>query len=254
MTPRVEHIAARSFHGRRGEVRNAFTYSLDCVLLDPEHEGVSPALFSRNARNLSTVLDRDHGGQPGQGRGALSLRAMLADHGLERATTGRLLLLTQPRLLGHVFNPVSFWLCHDDADRLRVAVAEVTNTYGDRHWYLCHHDDLAPIRGDAVLNARKMMHVSPFQPMRGDYRFRFDIRPGAVDIVIDYRHDDGGVVATLQGTRRPLTNGAILKAMLRRPLGTRRVLALIHWQALKLWGKGAPFRSRPQPQDGTVSR
>ncbi len=254
MTQAVEHIRAHSFHGRRGAVRNRFTYSMDCVLLDPEHTGAAPMLFSRNGTNLVTVLDRDHGGPPGQGRGAAGLRGMLADHGLQAVTQGRLLLLTQPRVMGHCFNPVSFWLCHDPDDRLRVAVAEVTNTYGDRHWYLCHHDDLAPIRGKDVLHARKMMHVSPFQRMQGDYRFRFDIRPGRVDIVIDYRRGSGGLVATLTGPRRPLTNSEIMKAMLRRPLGTRRVLALIHWQALKLWAKGATFRHRPQPHDAKVSR
>jgi hypothetical protein len=157
-------------------------------------------------------------------------------------------------VLGHVFNPVSFWLCRDAEERLIAVIPEVTNTYGDRHSYLCHHDDLRPIGPQDQLSARKLLHVSPFQPIEGGYQFRFDIRADRIGIWIDYRAGNGGLIATLTGPRRRLTNGAILRAMLRRPLGARRVLALIHWQALKLWWKGATFRSRPLPPEEEISR
>jgi hypothetical protein len=132
---------------------------------------------------------------------------------------GRLLLLAQPRVLGHVFNPVSFWLIHD-ADRtvLRVVIAEVSNTFGDRHSYLVHNDDLSPIRRDQTLQARKIFHVSPFQPVEGGYSFRFDIRDDKIGIFIDYHTGNGGLLATLTGPRRPLTNGAILRACRAPPL------------------------------------
>jgi DUF1365 family protein len=164
------------------------------------------------------------------------------------------LLLAQPRVLGHVFNPVAFWLCHDDADALRVVIAEVTNTYGDRHSYLCHREDLAPLTREDEVRAVKILHVSPFQPVEGGYSFRFDIRPDRIGIWIDYTAGNGGLIATLTGHRRALSNGAILRACLRRPFGSRRVLALIHWQALKLWWKGAAFRNRPVPPVDEVTR
>jgi DUF1365 family protein len=167
---------------------------------------------------------------------------------------GALWLLAQPRVLGHVFNPVSFWLCHDRAGALKVVIAEVTNTFGDRHSYLCHHDDLRPIGAADTLGAQKIFHVSPFQPLTGEYSFRFDIRADAIAIRIAYRSGDERLVATLTGPRRPLTNAAILRAALRRPFGSRRVLGLIHWQALRLWWKGARYRARPEPPKTKVSR
>jgi DUF1365 family protein len=153
-----------------------------------------------------------------------------------------------------VFNPVSFWLCHDGTGALRVVIAEVTNTYGDRHSYLCHRADGGPIGPEDEMQATKVFHVSPFQPVEGGYSFRFDIRPERISIRIDYSAGRGGLIATLVGPRRPLTNGAILGACLRRPFGSRRVLALIHWQALKLWWKGATFRHRPAPPADEVTR
>ena len=176
---------------------------------------------------------------------------LLAARGLPAAS--EILLLAQPRVLGHVFNPVSFWLCSDTTG-LRVVIAEVSNTYGDRHSYLCHRDDLAPLTRDDSVTAQKILHVSPFQPVAGGYRFRFDITADKIDIRIDYDDGAAGLIATLTGPRMPLSNRAILAACLRRPFGSRRVLALIHWQALKLWGKGARFRNRPLPPRDDVSR
>lgn len=251
----VEHVAGRTFHGRRGGIANRFVYGVDYLLLDPEARQTAPRLFGRNRRGALSLRDVDHGGPPGRGRGAAWLRETLARAGLAEATEGRVLLLAQPRVLGHVFNPVSFWLAHDRDGRLRAVVPEVTNTFGDRHSYLCHRDDRGPIGAGDVLEARKALHVSPFQQVDGRYRFRFDITPERVAIRIDYDRDGGeGLVATLAGPRRPLTAGAILRACLARPMGSRRVLALIHWQALKLWAKGAVYRPHPEPPEAEISR
>lgn len=249
---RVEHILGATYHARHGGVENAFTYGVDYVCLDPEAEVAGPALFSRNRANLAAVWDADHGGAPGKGRGAAWVREMLRDADLD--VTGRLLLVAQPRVLGHVFNPVSFWLIHDEADELRVVIAEVTNTFGERHSYFCHRDDLAPIRSADRLEARKIFYVSPFQPIEGGYTFRFDIRSDKIGIWIDYRAANHGVYTNLVGERRPLTTLGLLAASIRRPFGSRRVLGLIHWQALKLWWKGARYRTRPAPPLEEVSR
>jgi DUF1365 family protein len=249
----VDHVAGRTFHGREGAVANAFTYGIDYVLLDPEKPVSAPRLFSRNRGNLASLHDADHGGAPGVGRGAIWVREVLSEHGLA-AADGQILLLAQPRILGHVFNPVSFWLCHDLRGALRVVIAEVSNTFGDRHSYLCHHDDLRPITREETLAARKIFHVSPFQAIEGGYTFRFDITDSRIGVWIDYRAGNGRLLATLTGTRRPLTSAGLLRAMLRRPFGSRRVLGLIHWQAVKLWWKGAPFHSRPEPPAEEVTR
>lgn len=249
---RVDLIRGETFHGRKGAVKNSFRYTVDYVALDAEAPVSGPLLFSRNRGNLTSVQDRDHGGQPGQGRGAAWVRQVLATHDLP--DPARIILMAQPRVLGHVFNPVSFWLCYDAANDLRVVIAEVSNTYGDRHSYLAHHDNHGPITREDTLRARKIFYVSPFQPIEGGYAFRFDVTDDRVGIWIDYTTADGGLFTNLIGPRVPLTNRAILGACLRRPFGSRRVLALIHWQALKLALKGVKFRTRSTPPAEDVTR
>ncbi len=252
MSSRVDHIVGTTYHGRKGAVENAFRYSVDYVLLDAEAQVQTPHLFGRNARGLTSLHDIDHGGAPHDGRGAAWVRDVLEEYqvtGVERVE-----LLAQPRVLGHVFNPVSFWLCRRSDNALIAVISEVTNTFGDRHSYLCHHPDLAPILPSDHLHATKLMHVSPFQPVEGEYTFRFDINETRIGVWIDYGRATGGLIATLTGKRAPLSNAGILRSMLRRPLGARRVLALIHWQALKLWFKGAGFRSQPVPPSDEVSK
>ena len=246
----IQRIRAETFHGRKGPVRNAFRYSIDYILIDPvKAEG--PALFSLNAGNVMSLHDSDHGGAPGQGRGVAWAREVLLAHDL---AADRVLLLAQPRLLGHVFNPVSFWLAHDHLGHLRAVIAEVSNTYGDRHSYLCCREDRTPITREDTITAQKIFHVSPFQPVEGTYAFRFDIRPDRIGIWIDYTTASGGLFTNLIGPRLPLTNRGVLASAFRRPFGSRRVLALIHWQALKLWLKRAKFNNRPTPPAEDVSR
>ena len=248
----IDHIAGETYHGRRGAVQNAFRYSIDYVLVDADAPVSGPGLFGRNKANLMSLQDSDHGGPPKAGKGADWVRDVLLEHQID--LTGRIDLLAQPRLLGHVFNPVSFWLCYDDAGVLRAVIAEVSNTFGQRHSYLCHHEDMREITKDETLAATKIFHVSPFQPIEGGYTFRFDITNHHVHIVIDYTRGEGGLIATLKGNRTPLSNASILKAAVRRPFGSRRVLALIHWQAVKLWWKKATFRPCPEPLDQDVSK
>jgi len=247
----VDYIEGWTWHGRKGDLENAFRYSVDYVMFNATHKILGPALFSRNAAGVFSVYDTDHGGPPNRGRGVAWVKDVLRSHGVE--LEGDILLLAQPRVLGHVFNPVSFWLCHNATGDICAVISEVTNTFGDRHSYLCHHDDLRPILPTDTLSAQKIFHVSPFQPIEGNYVFRFDIRPDKIGIWIDLQIPGGGVMANLIGPRRPLRRVDILRALLRRPFGSRRVLGLIHWQAFKLWRKGAKYRKRPSPPETEVS-
>lgn len=252
MSKSIDHIAGQTFHGRKGSVANDFRYSVDYILLDAEVDVQAPRLFARNGPGLTSLHDIDHGGAPKQGRGAKWVRDVLEQHqitGVEKIE-----LLAQPRMLGHVFNPVSFWLCRREDGALITVIAEVSNTFGDRHSYLCHHADMRPIAPSDTLDANKIFHVSPFQPVEGGYTFRFDINEARIGIWIDYARKDGGLIATLTGKREPLSNRSILGFAFKRPFGARRVLALIHWQALKLWFKRAKYRARPTPPSKEVSR
>jgi DUF1365 family protein len=239
----VEIVRGSTWHGRTGAVRHAFRYRVDFVLLDPEAPARAP-LFGRNRRSLASVHDRDHGGTPGAGEGAPWARRALAAAGLAEGC--RLLLLTQPRWFGTVFNPVSFWLAFEGAALVAV-IAEVNNTYGDRHSYLCAKPGFAAIEPGDVISARKVFHVSPFQEIAGRYAFSFDVGEQAIAIRIAHRNADEGLVATLEGVRLPLTAPRVLRAAIRFPFAGLRAIALIHWQALRLWLKGAPYRPRPVP-------
>ncbi len=252
MRQALEHIRGETFHGRKGAVSNSFRYGIDYVLLDAEAEVSAPWPFRRNKAGLVALHDGDHGGAPGHGQGAAWVRDVLRAHEFDHLAN-RIELLAQPKVLGHIFNPVSFWLVWDADDNLRVVIAEVTNTYGDRHSYLCKRTDLQPITATDRIEAQKIFHVSPFQPVEGGYTFHFRVEPDRIAIKIDYSAGEHGVVATLTGPRKRATSMSLLGAMLRRPMGSRRVLALIHWQALKLWWKGAGFRSRPEPPEDEVS-
>lgn len=239
----VEFVRASTWHGRTGAVRNSFRYRLDFVLLDPEAE-CRARLFRRNGWAVASVADRDHGGRRGHGEGGPWARRAFAAAGLSPGF--RLMLLTQPRWFGVVFNPVSFWLAYSGGALVGV-IAEVNNTYGDRHSYLCAKPGFAPIAAGDVMRARKVFHVSPFQEVAGRYAFSFDIRDETIAIRIAHRDGAGGLVATLEGRRLPMTAPRLLRASLRFPFAGLRAIALIHWQALRLHLKGAPFRPRPRP-------
>ncbi len=251
MTHMPEHIAGVTTHTRRGEIRHRFHYGVDYVLIDPDAQVTRPRLFSRNRFNLASVHDRDHGGPIRAGRGVVWAREVLAAHGLADRDL-ELRLLTQPRFLGYVFNPVSFWLAMENGALIAV-IAEVSTPFGDRHSYLCHDPNFAPITQDSRITAPKSLHVSPFQEVKGSYEFSFDIRSDQIAIRILHRNGNEGVVATLSGARLPLTNAGLLRASLRRPLGALRTIILIYWQALRLKLKGARYRARPTPPNSEVS-
>ena len=251
MTPHAEYLRAETTHSRLGSTRHSFRHGVDYVLIDPESAGPFPGLFSRNRLNLASVSDRMHGGPRGAGRGAAWAREVLAAAGAPAGL--HLRLLTQPRFLGLWFNPVSFWLALQGDDLIAV-IAEVSNTFGERHSYFCAKPGFAPITPGDRIRADKVFHVSPFQDVGGDYTFSFDLGPGRIAIRILLTHGTEGLVATLGGTRAPMTNRALVAAALRHPLGPLRVLALIYWHALRLKLKGVTYRPKPHPPEQDVTR
>ena len=245
----TEHIQASTTHIRRGALENAFRYNVDFILTPPDVSG--PALLSHNRFNLWSVWDRHYGELDGQVSGAAWFRAILDERGfpLDRA---RILLLTQPGFLWFQFNPVSFWIALI-GDRPCAVLTEVNNTFGDRHCYFCAHGDFREITYDIPVHAEKTMHVSPFQQVKGEYTFNFGITDKQINIRIVYRNGEEGVVTTLMGERRAASSFSLLKAAVCRPGGGLRVLALIHWQALMLWCRKAPFQRKPAPPKASVS-
>lgn len=195
---------------------------------------------------IQSFYTRDHGHRDGR-----SLRdwlnGILSAHTLPRYENVSLVCL--PRVLGYVFNPVSFWLCRDDRGDLCAVVCEVNNTFGETHSYLCAHRDGRALGHDDVLWARKALHVSPFLAREGRYRFAFHVTKKSCGIKIDYFDATGKktLMTSLTGRFVPLTRPALRAAFWRNPFLPFRVVALIHYQAGHLWRRGVRLIKKPPP-------
>ena len=251
-------MKGKTFHARRGGPDNTFRYDVDYLLLRMRPRfTVCPFPLRRGRVGLLALSDRDHG----QGKAPMEDWAIThaRGFGLPEEAMAEVWLLTQPRTLGYVFNPVSFWFFRDGSGAVRAVLAEVNNTFGDRHGYFCALANYRPIGPRDTIKAQKVFHVSPFQEIAGGYAFRFTLEPDRLDIHIDHRRtgSDGkshGVVATLSGKLTPMSTRAILAMIARHPFGAFRVSALIYWQALRLKLKGARYRVRPVPPTEEVTR
>jgi uncharacterized protein len=236
-------------HRRQRPVVNAFRYRAYHVLLDLDE---LPRLdrevrgFAFNRAGPTSFWDRDHLG-PADVPARQKLARWLAGEGVA-LPAGPVRVLTNLRVLGYVFNPVSWWFCHHPDGRLAFVVAEVNNTFGDAHCYLL--DDLEH-RPDGTVRARadKVFHVSPFLPIEGlGYRFTFVV-PGPRALAhMDVEDADGTVLdATQDGRRVALTTRTLTRTLVTHPLVTLRTIVLIHRQALRLWRKRVTFHRRPVP-------
>ncbi|MDQ0849898.1 DUF1365 family protein [Arthrobacter sp. B3I9] len=221
-------------HVRRTPLRSAFTYRSYSWYVDVDNLPALPLLL----RPLAGFRISDHLGDPeGTLRG--NVERFLATRGIA-LDGGRISMLASARVLGHVFNPLSLFWCHDSAGELRCVVAEVHNTYGERHCYVLEPDSAGRAR------VPKAFYVSPFNEVDGEYRMKLPV-PGerlAVAIVLE-REGHQPFVATMDGERREATVMAILATALAVPLAPLRVSAQIRWQGIKLWARRLPVIKRP---------
>jgi DUF1365 family protein len=236
-------------HRRTGPAANAFRYGVYQLLLNiDEIPGLAKDIpvLGFNRFNVTSFHDRDHmRDRPG------TVREKLADWLRERdieLDDGPILLLTNLRVLGYIFNPVSYYYCYAKDGSLRFVVAEVNNTFGETYCYLL--DDLESLGGRALLSPqKKVFHVSPFIEIN-DVRYDWIVTPPGESLTVhidEYRRDEKFFDATLNLKRRPLNTRNLLGVLLRHPHITARTVFLIHWQALRLWLKKAPFFRKPTP-------
>jgi DUF1365 family protein len=234
-------------HRRLRPAVNAFVYPVFYVQLPVRDlAAANCGMFAVDRPHLLSFRSVDHG--PRDGRPLLPwIESLLRQRDLP--ADGEIVLQTFPRVCGFVFNPVSFWYCHDRSARLIAVLAEVNNTFGGTHSYLLHRDGQA-LRDGEEIRADKVFHVSPFNDLEGGYRFRFQLERTVQLARIDYDDADGELLLTsISGKARGWSSAALLGAFLRMPFLTLGVIARIHWQALKLWLKGVPFRgAHPSPQ------
>jgi DUF1365 family protein len=238
-------------HARLKPMGHRFSYRVMSLLIDldrlDEADRQSP-LFGVNRAALYSFNEADHGK-----RDRSSLRAHVQAcahaHGID-LTGGKVLLLCYPRLLGFTFNPLSVYFCHRAAGELALIIYEVRNTFGDIHCYAL------PVKpGEASAAGIRQQHdkqfyVSPFVEMAMRYHFR--ILPPSETVrlrILETDREGPLLAATFSGRRRALTTGALLRSFVALPLVTLKIVAAIHWEALRLWLKGARLIPRPATAD-----
>ena len=247
--PQAAVYVGRVMHSRTQPMRHRFSYRVFSLLLDLD---ALPALagrlklFSYNRFNLFAFFDRDHGPRDG---GLLRpwVERQLAAAGID-LSGGRIFLHCFPRLLGYVFNPISIYFCYHADGRLLAILYEVKNTFGEQHGYLIGVAPDHPVGTPIFQGCSKNFYVSPFLPMDCSYRFRVHAPGPELSILIRQTMAAGEVLIAAHNARaEPISDGTLLRAWLSHPLMNLKVMAGIHWEALRLWRKGAAFYARPAP-------
>ncbi len=241
----------RVLHQRLMPFRHRFSYRVFSLYLDidrlAEIDRQSP-LFSCNRFGIFSFHECDHGARDGT-----KLRSWVEGHlhaGNTDLAGGRIMLLCFPRLFGYVFNPLSIFYCHDAGGRLRAILYEVKNTFGQQHCYML------PVTGDGdvVQTIEKRFYVSPFIGMEATYAFRLTPPGERLSIMIRQSVPAGDLLIAAQSGRRADFNSAqLLWALLAYPLMSLKVTGAIHWEAMRLWIKGARYHRRPAPPDAEIT-
>jgi DUF1365 family protein len=234
-------------HARLKPMGHRFSYRVMSLLIDLDRLDVADRqspLFGVNRAALYSFREADHGRRDGSPLRAYVQRCG-AEHGID-LTGGRALLLCYPRLLGFTFNPLSVYFCYRADGELALLIYEVRNTFGDIHPYVL------PVRPGQISDAgvrqqqEKLFYVSPFIEMAMRYHFRISPPGDRVKLRILETDRDGPLLsATFSGRRRPLTTASLLRSLFALPLVTLKIVAAIHWEALRLWLKGARLMPRP---------
>jgi DUF1365 family protein len=226
------------WHRRHHPTLYEFTHRTPLWLVDLD---VPNAAFPQWLRPLVSVRPRDHL-TPDDRPLRVKLHEVLADRELGWECH-RVLVLTGTRSLGHAFDPLTTWFCFDRAGRLEGVLAEVHNTYGQRHWYPL---EVTGGARDALRSeVDKEFYVSPFFAVEGRYEIRLRLTQDDVAVAISL-HQDGRRVfeASVQGTLQPATRGRTLLAVLRNPVASQRVSTLIRWHGIRLWLRRLPVFPR----------
>ncbi len=250
-------IAGDVMHRRTRPSANEFTYPAFCLRLPLSRlDQLAKSGVHWNRPGLVSFHDCDHGPRDGSGLQAW-LRGLLQREGVH--AHGEIVLYAFPRMLGYVFNPVSFWVCHDTAGGVRAVLAEVNNTFGETHHYLLAHPDGRALRTGETLVADKVFHVSPFCAVMGQYAFRFHFGPERWLARIDYfagkcDGEEALLETCISGRAHPLPRRTAHALLWRYRWFTLGVIARIHWQAIRLFVKRVPYFTKPAPPSSPLTR
>jgi DUF1365 family protein len=235
-------------HARLKPMGHRFTYRVMSLLIDLDRlddADRTSRLFGVNRAALYSFHEKDHGERDGSSLRAYAQRCAAA-HGID-LTGGRVELLCYPRLLGYTFNPLSVYFCHHADGMLALIIYEVRNTFGDIHSYVLPIADGEQTDAGIRQVQDKLFYVSPF--IEKAMRYHFRVSPPADEVKLRILETDSEgplLAATFHGRRTALTSRALLRSFVGLPLVTFKIMAAIHWEALRLWIKGARLVPRPK--------
>ena len=241
----LEHklLFGKVMHKRLFPTVNQFIYRMYYLAIPLSKLESLPIAF--NKPGLMSFHTKDHGNCDGSDLENWA-RAILQRYRIDSAN-GEIILVCLPRILGYVFNPVSFWLCLDQDNELKAVLCEVNNTFGERHTYLCANSDQSAITLDTPLESDKVFHVSPFLERKGQYRFIFRYTGKLFTAHVDYYNGtEKQLITSLHGELQKFNSANRRRAFWQYPLVTLKTIVLIHWQALKILWKKIPYISRPK--------
>lgn len=248
----IRLYSGKVMHARLKPFGHRFTYTVFSILIDVDRladANCASRIFSVNGPNLVSFQESDHIAPGDQARTLGEyIRGLLAGAGLSTHPQ-RIFLLTFPRLFGYVFNPISVYFVYGADNGLVALIYEVRNTFGSRHSYVCRIEPGELTAAGVRQTRMKNLHVSPFIGMDATYRFR--LQPPGDEVKLRILETEKGeplLSAAFNGIGEAFSTRSVLKRLAAMPLMTMKVTAGIHWEALKLWLKGAVFhRSPPDP-------
>ncbi len=256
--PEPALYCGRVVHKRLKPFLHELTYRVFSLLVDIDRVGDTARncrFLGYNRPSLISFYDKDHGLRDG---GPLRpwVEAQMRERGID-LQGGPIRLLCFPRVWGYTFNPLAIYYCYDPQGNLGTVLYQVSNTFGEWHGYLLkvESDPDALVGNPIQQSVSKVFHVSPFMEVKGGYKFTLQPPGDRLSIMIRQTDTDGSdlLVATHTAKGAILNDRQILTAFCRHPALTFKIMGAIHWEALKLWRKGAPFFTKPAPPKQDVT-
>ncbi len=237
----INIFSAKVMHKRLLPKVNGFSYNVYYLSIPLDKIENLKKFLPHNKFGILSFYDKDHAERDGKPLKNWAQK-ILSENNVN-IENPKIILITHPRILGYVFNPVSFFFCYDSENILKAVICEVNNTFGETHSYICYKPDLSEIKNDDIITAKKLFFVSPFFKIDGYYKFSFRVINDKISIIIDYYNDENQakLITSLNGKLENLTKKSLIKTFLKNPLVTFKTIFLIHYQAIKILLKGIKY-------------
>lgn len=249
----IQFLSTKVYHQRLLPHKHVLNHDIFYYMIDLDDlkDFDNYACSSYNRFNIWSLYSKDYGFD-GDGLNPQRFQDIKTHYHIP---DGKICLITIPRFFGHSFNPVSFFLFYNIDQKLVAVLSEVHNTFGERHCYICQHQDHRPIEKDDTLQATKIFHVSPFFPVSGYYEFKFDIASEKIAIKIDYFNEKGEklLVTGINALSEKLKKNKPISLAIRFPFIGIKIILLIHYHAALLWLKKTQFFKKPPPPSQQIS-